>query len=363
MVRLEEIKELYNFEPKYNFSQLQQNLPLRFGSQIRIHDSRCHKAVGELTGKAYPTEESAYEKRWSDFYLPLKRKGYFILIPLTVILYDHNFFLCVLHSVIEVCKGKEKDEDEDEFYSELITQTVKFCQILRKAPGIVLKAIPYDIRTGRVLGKYILEDLFPCDKKEEILELYRNYIKKGDKSHGVSLNCYLDTAAICYRATFGGKTDGIFPEQMYRKWADGRDCGMLEIDNKKSKKAFGLWLDNKSRCGGHPFEIVFSWHEHGIHLYPPYPDRPYFSLSVTDYMYAIHFLEMVKALIKNKIPFEANDIGDVLNYLSGESYFTVNDYDKHYIFYDSGDKKLLKHIEWDEPRMLKWKFNNRKKSE
>ena len=361
MVRLKEIKELYNFEPEYSFSQLHQNVPQRVGSQIRMQDSKLYKVVEQLTEKACPTEESAYEKRWSDFYLPLKRKGYVILIPLTVILYDHTFFLCVLHSVIEVCKGKEKDEDE--FYLGLITQTLKFCQILRKTPGIVLKAIPYDIRTGRVLGKYVLEDLFPCAKKEEILALYRDYIEKEKKSYGVSLNGYLDTTAICYRTAFGSKTDGLSPEQMYRKWADGRDCGMLEIDNKKNKKAFGHWLDYKSHCGGHPFEIVFSWHKHGIHLYPPYPDRPYFSLSVTDYMYAIHFLEMVKALIKNKIPFEANDIGDVLNYLSGESYFTVKDYGKHYIFYDSGDKKLLKHIEWDEPGMLKWRFNSRKRSE
>lgn len=352
MIKIEEIKELYNFEPEYSFLQLRQNVPQRAGSQIRMQDSKLYELVDKLTEKACPTEESAYEKRWKDFYLPFKRKGYFILIPLTVILYEKNFFLCILHSTIEVCKGKEKDDNK--FYLWLIKQTLKFCQILRKNPGIVLKAIPYDIRTGRVLGKYVLEDLFSYDKKDEILALYRDHIEKEKKSYRISLNEYLDTAAICYRAAFGRKTNGLSPEQMYRKWADDRDCGMLEIVNKKSKKAFGHWLETKSRCGGHPFEIVFSWIEHGIHLYPPSPDRPYFSLRVTNYMYAIPFLEMVKALIQNEIPFEANEIEDVLSYLSGESYFTVNDYDKHYIFY-SGDRKLLRHIEWDEPRMVKWR--------
>ena len=352
MVRLEEIKELYNFEPEYSFLQLRQNVPQRAGSQIRMQDSKLYELVDKLTEKACPTEESAHEKRWDDFYLPFKRRGYFILIPLTIVLYEKTFFLCVLHSTIEVCKGKEKYDNN--FYWELIKQTLKICQILRKNPGIVLKAIPYDIRTGRVLGKYVLEDLFSCDKKDEILALYRNHIEKEKKSYRLSLNDYLDTAAICYKAAFGRKTNGLSPEQMYRKWADGRDCGMLEIVNKKSKKAFGHWLDTKSRCLGHPFEIVFSWIEHGIHLYPPYTDRPYFSLRVTNYMYAILFFEMVKALIQNEIPFEANEIEDVLSYLSGESYFTVNDYDKHYIFY-SGDRKLLRHIEWDEPRMVKWR--------
>jgi len=153
MVKLGEIKEQHNFEPKYTFSQLQQNLPQRVESQIQ--DSRLYKAVRMLTEKAYPTEESDYEKRWHDFYPPLKRKGYFILVPLAIILYDKRFFLGFSHSQVEVCKGKEKNE----FYLGLIEQTLKFSRVLKKDPGIVTKAIPYDIRTGRVLGKYVLEDL------------------------------------------------------------------------------------------------------------------------------------------------------------------------------------------------------------
>lgn len=352
MLKLREIKERHNFEPTYSFSDIQQNLPWRFVSEISIHNSRLYEVVGKLTEKAYPTEESDYEKRWSDFYLPLKRKGYFILIPLTIILYEKKFFLSVLHSVIEVCKGKEKDA----FYPGLIKQILKFSRILKKAPDIVKQAMPYDIRTGRVLGKYALKDLFPSNKKKEILELYRNHIKRGKKLHGVSLNNYLNTATICYKAAFGSKTDSLSAEQMYRKWADGRDCGMLEIEDKKSKKAFNHWLDNKSHCGGHPFEIVFSWLDHGIHLFPPHRDKPYFSLSVTNNdVYALHFLEMVKALMQNGIPFKAHEIESVLDYLTGETYFTVNAYGKHYIFYTSGDRGLLKHIEWDEPGMVEWK--------
>src|SRR3989304_2169010 len=197
MIKLAYIKSLYNFEPEYSFSQLQQNVPQRAGMQIRIQNSKLYEMLDKLTEKAYPTEESAYEKRWNDFYLPFKRKGYFILIPLTVILYEKKFFLCILHSTIEVCKGKEKDDNK--FYLGLIKQTLKICQILRKNPGIVLKAIPYDIRTGRVLGKYVLEDLFSYDKKQEILALYRDHIEKEKKSYRISLSDYLATAAICYR--------------------------------------------------------------------------------------------------------------------------------------------------------------------
>jgi len=349
MVTLKKIKELYNFDPKYTSTQLLQRLPKGLGEKIQ--DSRLYKAVRRLTDKAYPTEESTYEKKWFDFYLPLKRRGYVILVPLGIVLYDERFFLAFPHSNIEVFSGKEKND----FYLGLIQQTVEFSRILKKDPCIVEKTIPNDVKTGRVRGKYVLETLLPIKEKNELLKLYGNHVKSGKRSCGVSLNDYLKTAAICYKAVFGTKANGLTAEQMYTKWADGRDCGMLGIKNKKSKKVFRQWLDNESLCGGHPFEILFSWHEHGIHLFPPDLNRPYFTLRVTNYMYASVFLEMIKKLIKSKVPFNAEKLDNVLDYLSGESYFIVNAYAKHCFFYSYQDRKLLRHIEWDKPEIVRWK--------
>jgi hypothetical protein len=139
MIKHEEIKEVYNFEPKYTFSQLEQNLPKGF--EAKIQDGSLYKAVRRLTDKVYPTEENSYEKKWFDFYLPLKRRGYFILVPLGIVLYDKRFYLAFPHSNIEVLIGKEKNE----FYLGLIQQTVEVSRILKKDPGIVVKAIPLDI--------------------------------------------------------------------------------------------------------------------------------------------------------------------------------------------------------------------------
>lgn len=93
-------------------------------------------------------------------------------------------------------------------------------------------------RTGCALGKYVLEDLLPIEKKEEILKLYGDYVKRSKKSCGVSLIDYLNAAALCYRAAFGSKTNGLIAEQMYKSWTDGRDCGMLKIKNKTSAELF-----------------------------------------------------------------------------------------------------------------------------
>ena len=162
MIKLADIKSLYNFEPEYSYSQLQQYVPQRAGSQIRMQDSKLYELVDKLTEKACPTEESAYEKRWDDFYLPFKRRGYFILIPLTIVLYEKTFFLCVLHSTIEVCKGKEKYDNN--FYWGLIKQTLKICQILRKNPGIVRRKNGEEHFFREVFGK-TFEDLVTVCKR------------------------------------------------------------------------------------------------------------------------------------------------------------------------------------------------------
>lgn len=160
MIKLAEIKVLHNFEPKYNFLQFQEDLPQRVGSQI-VRDGKLYEAVKALTEKAYPSEESKYEKRWCDFYVPLKRRDYFILFPLTIILYNKRFFLSFSQSQIEVCNGKERNE----FYLDLIQQTMEFSGILKNDPSIIAQWLPYDIRTGRVPGQYVLEKLLPAENK------------------------------------------------------------------------------------------------------------------------------------------------------------------------------------------------------
>jgi hypothetical protein len=128
MIKVKEIKRLYKFAPKYTFSQLEQNLPQGF--EKKIQDAKVYKAVRRLTDRFYPTEENSYEKKWFDFYLPLKRRGYLILVPLGIVLYDKRFFLAFPHSNVEVLTGKEKNE----FYLGLIHQTLEFVGDIKNGP-------------------------------------------------------------------------------------------------------------------------------------------------------------------------------------------------------------------------------------
>ena len=176
----------------------------------------------------------------------------------------------------------------------------------------------------------------------------------------ISLVDYLKVCAICYRAAYGKKTKNLSPAEMYKKWADGRDCGMLDIKDKNSEGAFMDWLRNKSHCGGHPFEIIFSSFGHGIHLYPPDSYSPHYFLGVTNYSYAEAFIHMAKSLIKERVPFNAKDLEEVLNYLAGEIYFSVNSSGNifHTFYYEPSKEhkeKYFRHVQWDKIEAPKWR--------
>ena len=210
-----------------------------------------------------------------------------------------------------------------------------FLRIIKKADGDIIKR-----------------------EKTKILQDYQQHLKKNLKILKISLNDYLAVAALCYQAVYKKKAENLSPLQMYKKWADGRDGGMLSLKNWNSKRKFMDWHKNSKWVGSHPFEIVFSWHRHGIHLYPPSLYNSWrYSLRVTNYAYAENFIEMVKALIENKVSFIAQNLEEVLDYLTGETYFTVNEYSDNSFFYTPSQeykKKFFKHIEWDELKILKW---------
>lgn len=347
-----------NFIPKLKYFEAEYYLKRDSYSftELKLENIQIYKLVKKLTDMAFPSNEDKFDKRWHYFYLPVKRSGRLITIPFGIVEYNKDFFIS-FHQLgnLHITKGKEKVEKE---YKTIFKETLRFIPLIKKTENKILeKTVPYDIRAGKIKGKFILEKLISEEEKKKILLDYNKHLKKELKTTQISLNDYLNVAALCYKVAYAKKTKKLSPIEMYKKLADGRDCGMLNLKNKDSKKAYSYWLKHKSHCGGHPFEIVFSWHSHGIRLYPPYSDLPYYSLRVTNYAYALDFIKMIKVLIKKEIPFQAKDLKDVVNYLAGETYFSVNKYDEHLFHYIPSKeyKKLyFYHIEWDKIEVPKW---------
>jgi len=354
---LKNARNLLGFEPGLYFYEAEYYLKGdAFASGKQFKNSKLYQLVKRLTGSAHPTQQDEFDKRWTYFYLPLRRSGKLISVPFGVVKYRgfHAYFH--LLGSISIAPGKEKTE---KWYADAFKEALRFIPIIKKTQNkAVEKTLPYDFRTGKIKGKYVLGKTMPARESRQLLEEYEEHAKKQSKQEATSLDDYLDAAAICYRAAYGKQTKGLTPEQMYWKWADKRHGGMLDIKNRKSREEFADWYKHGGWAGAHPFEIVFSWHRHGIHLYPPSQDKPAYGLRVTNYAYAPDFVKMLKALIKNNVPVTAYDLKEVLEYLAGESYFAVNDYEEHYIRYfpSKEDKKqYFKHVEWDPIQVVKWK--------
>lgn len=336
------------FEPKLSFYEIEYYIENRF-EEKQIKNTVVFNLVKGLTEKAYPSSKEKFEKRWECFYLPVKRRGKPISIPVFIMKYKRDFYVFFRFlGRLKISRGKEGIEKT---YKEIFKECKRFIPVITSTNGNVIKrTVPYDFRIGRIKGKYIMDKLMPGKEKIKLQESYDRDLKRKLKINRISLNDYLNTAAVCYRAVYKGAKK-LSPLEMYKKWADGRHAGMLDIKDRNSKKEFMEWSGSGGPVGGHPFEIVFSWHRHGIHLYPPYSKKPHYSLRVTNYAYAWDFIRMVEALIKNKTAFQAVELDDVLNFLTGEKYFTVNDYDELRFFYipSREHKKLyFKHIDWEE---------------
>ncbi|OGJ20651.1 hypothetical protein A3K73_05755 [Candidatus Pacearchaeota archaeon RBG_13_36_9] len=339
------------FKPKFSLNEAEYFFHGNSLNEKELKNTELYRLVKEITEKAHPSLKTRFDTQWEDFYLPLRRSGKIISIPLSILKYRGNFYANFLFlGNLKISRGKQAIEKE---YLEMFRDTERFMAFYAQE-DFIKKTIPYDFRTGKIKGKYVLEKLMPAKEKARILESYRKHLEKNLETEKISLNDYLNTAAICYKSSFK-KARKMSPLEMYKKWADGRHSGMLEIKDSSSREEFSYWQKHHLP-GGHPFEIVFSWHEHGIHLYPPYEGEPFYSLRVTNYSYAPVFIQMLKSLIKNKVPFRAEQLNEILDYLTGETYFTVNDYDKLRFTYSPSKedkRRYFKHIAWDGIKIVK----------
>ena len=155
------------------------------------------------------------------------------------------------------------------------------------------------------------------------------------------------------------------PKEAYEHLADFSGSMMLlDIKDPNSAEQFNKWLSNVP-AGSHPFEILRGYQLEGISLFPPMLgskySRKYFEIYVENPLDYEMYLAMLKALMEGKVPVMALDLEEVLEYLTGESYFSVNRHGLEDISYRDMPPEYFKYIEWDPLEVVKPKaaFNKR----
>jgi len=322
-----------------------------------IESSSLYETVHALTGTATPKVNRFKDKEWSDFYMPLRRGRKVIAVPIGVTEVpqcEDKLVVSVGNRIpIHLSKGQETISPE---YLTPFQEMGKLIPFIRRDHSLVEKIVPYDIRTGKIPGKYVLEELMPKEEKERILKSYYNHCDKNLAIEAVSLEEYLATAAICYKAAFSEETEGLAPAEMYRRWSYQPNIDAFSIKNPKSKKEFSQKQQSTEWQGSHLFWLTPS----RIHLYPPGKGKPYFSLTAGLSGDESDFIRVVQSLVEKEIPFQTEHLGGVLEYLAGNTDFRVNLHCKYFpsIDYSHSPEQQLKyfpHIIWDQLKIPKWK--------
>jgi len=348
-----------------DYYEIEWALGERFRQNVIVDDG-LHEVVEELTRTAHPTARMG-DKRWFYFYVPVKRDRKIIALPLSIVLYRGRFFVLFEHTgQLEVRRGDDRGEiygkeiveaREKKMFRGLLKDALSFVPRIKYNPEILQELVPYDLREGRVKRKYIDEGLMSLSEAEGIKRRYAAHRRRTRPTAGCSLNEYLNTALVCYRAARLKGVGGMGPKEAYLRFADGRHGGMLEIKNPDSREEFEAWHRGGRWAGSHPFEIVFSWMEHGILLYPPSEERSHYILRVVNLLYAGVYVKMAEGLMTNNVPFLAPDLKKALDYLTGEIYLPVNSHEHGIlpVLLSSKRERGFKHVEWEPLKVVKFR--------
>jgi hypothetical protein len=151
-----------------------------------------------------------------------------------------------------------------------------------KTHSYVEKQLPLKYRTGLIqhsIIKAIVSDQDDINKElgkantQKFIKLAeKNYLFRNFDGEVKSLTAdkYFEYCKVCYQAVFKGDEidSNMSGRQMYKRFADGRDEGLLSIAP-NSVKEFYDWVNNTHPLrdrGGHPFEIIRSGGSNKIDL-------------------------------------------------------------------------------------------------
>lgn len=134
--------------------------------------------------------------------------------------------------------------------------------------------LPYECRVGTI-HRSDYYAIFPEDRENDFAGLtpeeeqrYLSYVKDGEPKVGLpqmTANDFFRCCAAGYEAN-GHDVVGLSPVEQYKRYADGRDGGLLSIDP-NSPDAFAAWLDSDERMGCHPWEVCRGGNSTHIDLY------------------------------------------------------------------------------------------------
>jgi len=195
--------------------------------------------------------------------------------------------------------------------------------------------LPFHKRLGKIKRRDYW-DIYPelrqdyfCDiSADEIQEVLDYATKQPEESPATRLaqitsGFFFDCCKIGYVANNYKNSAELSAKQLYINNADGRDDGLLELDE-DSADAFADWYHNRINHGGHPWEVCRGGNSTHISLYANHDDDGwYLSLAGSSYGRSVETIKFYLALVKQDVPIYMYDSAGIVSRLTEADYIGI----------------------------------------
>ena len=278
-----------------------------------------------------------FEQLWKEEY-PDSVKWYL----LSVTHYNEEYFIFFDNKLTLHIKNASPAV-KDSFNSQLILwigQTVDTCVDWLKKDTVgynqyVSQHLPFSKRVGRILRKQYW-DIDPEEKEWMLkgltnadLDILKTIVELSESEEqtafqkemtsGIFFNC----CKMGYEANGYSYDTELKPVDLYRKFADGRDFGLTQL-NPDSPEAFREWFDRREWQFGHPWEVCRGGNSTHISLYVDKQANAWrLSLAGKSCSRVAETVRFAIALYKQNIPFNLWNAIEILSMVSGMDYIGI----------------------------------------
>lgn len=255
---------------------------------------------------------------------------------------------------VKECIKKLEDGTYNEYINDNYSYENKFGVIKRKDYW----------KTYPEIKEYLLEEI----TNEEIDYFLKNATSNEKKRiNNMTSGKYFEYVYLIYKS-LNYEIGNLSNKELYLKYADGRDMGLSEIDESSSVE-FEKWLNDNTKFGGHPYEIIPGHSFSRINLFIRKDELGYYlSINGRNLIRKIEIVKIFNILHKNNIPLNIYDVDVIKESLKGNDYIGIvpssilpiycEEYFKKYKpleFIHMKDKKMLKHIKWEDLEIIELK--------
>ena len=241
-----------------------------------------------------------YENLWKEFY-PQSESWFKIGVA------EVKDYLCVgiNNSIVfeydpsESDLGYDSETDEHFAYPHIdaiIHSVTNSIELLKNGTynQYVKNNLPLIHRTGTISGKDFwkgfpnakentLEGMSKSDCNEfiSLMQEFKKDAEPSDRLDKMTADLFFECCSLGYEIN-DYIIDGLTPKEQYKKYADGRDAGLLKIDS-TSFEEYENWRNDKNRFGGHPWEVMRGGNSTHVDFYPCVDDKGYYFMLRGDY--------------------------------------------------------------------------------